>query len=205
MIGYLEGKLMKKEQDRILLLVNQVGYEVLVPVVVMERLADKTPGETISLYIYYHQTERQPKPVLIGFTLEAEKAFFQYFLSVEAIGPLKAVKAMTIPIGDIAHAIESGDAKTLKRLGGIGDRTAHKIIASLQGKMNKFALIRREKGGVPLRPEDDFTQAVMDVLVNQLGHRTADARQMISSAMHRNAAIASAEQLFDEIYHGERQ
>jgi Holliday junction DNA helicase RuvA len=204
MIGYLEGKLMKKEQDRILLLVNQVGYEILVPVVVMQRLAAKTPGETVSLYIYYHQTERQPKPVLIGFTLEAEKAFFQYFLSVEAIGPLKAVKAMNIPIGDIAHAIESGDAKTLKQLSGIGERTAHKIIASLQGKMNRFALIRHEKGGVPLRLDDDFIQTVMDVLVTQLGHRTADARQMISSAMNRNAAIASAEQLFDEIYHGER-
>ena len=195
---------MKKEQDRILLLVNQVGYEVLVPVVVMERLAGKTPGETVALYIYYHQTERQPKPVLIGFTLEAEKAFFQSFLSVEAIGPLKAVKAMNIPIGDIAHAIESGDAKTLKGLSGIGDRTAHKIIASLQGKMNKFALIHHEKGGASLRLEEDFTQAVMDVLVTQLGHRTADARQMITSAMSRNAAIASAEQLFDEIYQAER-
>ena len=93
MIGYLEGRLMKKEQDRILLLVNQVGYEILVPVVVMETLSQKAIGDEVSFYIYYHQTERQPKPVLIGFNLEAEKEFFQYFISVEAIGPIKAVKA----------------------------------------------------------------------------------------------------------------
>ena len=79
MIGYLEGKLMKKEKERILLLVNQVGYEILVPVVVMETLSPKTIGDEVSLYIYYYQTERQPKPVLIGFNLEAEKEFFQYF------------------------------------------------------------------------------------------------------------------------------
>ena len=76
----------------------------------------KAIGDEISLYVYYYQTERQPKPVLIGFNLEAEKEFFQYFISVEAIGPMKAVKALTISVGDIAHAIESGDVKTLNAI-----------------------------------------------------------------------------------------
>ena len=205
MIGYLEGRLMKKEQDRILLLVNQVGYEILVPVVVMESLAPKSVGDEISLYIYYHQTERQPKPVLIGFNLEAEKDFFQRFISVEAIGPLKAVKALNISVGDIAHAIESGDVKTLKQLSGIGDRTAHKIVASLQGKMNKFALIRAEAKNAPAALEEDFIQIVLDVLITQLGYKTTDARQMISDAIKRNSTIISAEELFDEIYRGQRQ
>jgi Holliday junction DNA helicase RuvA len=204
MIGYLEGRLMKKEQDRILLLVNHVGYEILVPVVVMETLAQKTTGDEISLYIYYYQTDRQPKPVLIGFHLEAEKEFFQYFISVEAIGPLKAVKALNISVGDIAHAIESGDVKTLKQLNGIGDRTAHKIVATLQGKMNRFALIKHEKGDVQTSMDQDFIQSVMDVLVAQLGYKTTDARQMITDAIKRNSNITSAELLFDEIYRGQR-
>ena len=196
---------MKKEQDRILLLVNHVGYEILVPVVVMESLAAKEIGDEVSLYIYFQQTERQPKPVLIGFNLEAEKEFFQYFISVEAIGPLKAVKALNIPIGEIAHAIESGDVKTLKQLSGIGARTAHKIVASLQGKMNKFALIRHEKNEVTEPPDEDFVQMVMDVLVGQLGYKTTDARQMVAQAMKQDVQIATAEQLFDEIYHGQRK
>lgn len=204
MIGYLEGRLMKKDQDRILLLVNHVGYEILVPVVVMETLAHKDIGDEVSLYIYYYQTERQPKPVLIGFHLEAEKEFFQHFISVEAIGPLKAVKALNISVGDIAHAIESGDVKTLKRLNGIGDRTAHKIVATLKGKMNKFALIKHEAGEGPLSIDEDFIQIVMDVLVAQLGYKTTDARQMIADAIKRNSNIGTAEQLFDEIYQGQR-
>jgi len=104
MIGYLEGKLINKDTDRILLLVNHVGYEILLPIFVMESLANRNVGDQVSLYIYFHQTERQPKPVLIGFNLEAEKEFFQKFISVEAIGPLKAVKAMTIPAREIARA-----------------------------------------------------------------------------------------------------
>ena len=109
MIGYLEGKLLKKENDRILLLANQVGYEVLLPAVVMETFSTKKTGDDVSLYIYYQQTERQPKPVLTGFNLEAEKEFFQLFISVEDIGPQKAVKALNILIRDIARAIESRD------------------------------------------------------------------------------------------------
>ena len=202
MIGYLEGKLLKKEDDRILLLANQVGYEVLLPAVVMETLNTKSTGDEISLYIYYQQTERQPKPILIGFNLEAEREFFQHFISVGDIGPLKAVKALNVPVRDIARAIETEDVGRLRQLKGIGNRTAQKIIASLHGKMEKFALIRKtEQKEVPLVA--DIQQPVMEVLVNQLGHKIADAKQMVSAALDRNTSISTPEELFEEVYRGE--
>ena len=202
MIGYIEGKLLKKEKERVLILANQLGYEVLLPAVVMESIQNKEIGDSLELYIYYHQTERQPKPVLIGFNMEVEKEFFQYFISVEDIGPMKAVKAMNIPVRDIARAIESGDTGALRRLNGVGSRTAQKIVATLSGKMEKFALIR--KGEVPaVVPMDDLGQLVLDVLTKQLGHKTADAKRMITNAMARNPSIGTPEELFDEIYRGE--
>ena len=202
MIGYIEGKLLKKEKERVLILANQLGYEVLLPAVVMASLGTKAIGDSLELYIYYHQTERQPKPVLIGFNMEVEKEFFQYFISVEDIGPMKAVKAMNIPVRDIARAIENGDVDALRRLNGVGSRTAQKIVATLSGKMEKFALIR--KGEVPaVIPMSDLGQRVLDVLTKQLGHKTADAKRMIAGAMDRNPAIGTPEELFDEIYRGE--
>lgn len=203
MIAYLEGTLLKKETDRIILLANQVGYEVLVPLFVMETINAKSVGDMVSLFIYYHQTERQPKPVLIGFHLEAEREFFLMFISVEAIGPLKAVKALNLSIRDIARAIESKNLEALKRLNGIGDRTARKIIATLQGKMGKFALIRDEDTNNPLLPVDDFVEQVIGVLVDQLGHRMPEAKQMVQDAMKRKPLIANPEDLFDEVYRGE--
>jgi Holliday junction DNA helicase RuvA len=202
MIGYLEGKLLKKEDDRILILANQVGYEVLLPAFVMETFRSKTVGDQVSFYIYYQQTERQPKPILIGFNLEVEKEFFQYFISVEAIGPLKAVKALSIPARDIARAIESKDVNTLKQLKGIGDRTARKIIATLEGKMDKFALIRKsEKIEYPV--VEDLSKKVLEVLVRQLGYRTKEAKQMITDAMKRNTTLSTPEELFEEVYREE--
>ena len=204
MIGYLEGKLLKKEAERVLLLANQVGYEVMLPAVVMKSLQNQDVGGQISLYIYFHQTERQPKPVLIGFNLEVEREFFQYFIAVEDIGPMKAVKALEIPVREIATAIESGDLGKLTQLKGIGRRTAQKIIATLGGKMGKFALIRPAEDQQQVAPAEDFAQQVLDVMVKQLGHKPADARQMIAKAVKRNQAIATAEELFDEVYRGEK-
>lgn len=204
MIGYIEGRLLKKEEERILLLANQIGYEVMLPAIVMEHLKSKVVGDHVSLYVYYHQTDRQPKPVLIGFNSEIEKEFFQFFISVEAIGPLKAVKALNIPISDIADAIETKNARKLENLKGIGKRTAQKIIATLGGKMGKFALIQRpakqqeEKASVT----EDFAEQVLDVLVSQLGHKASDAKQMITDAITRNSNISTPEALFDEIYRG---
>jgi len=204
MIGYLEGKLLKKESDRILLLANQIGYEVLLPAFVMKTLEARKIGEDVSLYIYHQQTDRQPKPILIGFNLEVEKEFFQHFISVEDIGPLKAIKALNNPVRELARAIEAKEINTLKRLKGIGDRTARKIIATLEGKMGKFALIRT--GDQPELPEtEDFTTKVLDVLVSQLGHRVSDAKQMIAEAMIRNSDISSPEELFEEVYRGEKK
>lgn len=204
MIGYIEGKIIKKEEDRILVLTNQIGYEVLMPAVVMTSLQDKQVGDDVSLYIFYQQTERQPKPVLIGFNLEVEKEFFQYFISVEDIGPLKAAKALTVPVREIATAIEAGEINALTKLKGIGRRTAQKIVATLGGKMGKFALIRPEDRQAQA-PVEDFSKQVLDVMIKQLGHRMTDAQQMIEKALKRNSAIKTPEELFEEVYRGQRE
>jgi Holliday junction DNA helicase RuvA len=202
-IGYIQGKILKKEGDRLLLLANQIGFEILVPAVVMEALADRCTGDELALHVYYQQTERQPKPVLIGFTHEIEKEFFQNFISVEDIGPMKAVKAMTRPVSEIASAIETRDLDALARLKGIGKRTAQKIIATLEGRMGKFALMQ-----VQPKPQvlavDDVAQQVLDVMVNQLGHRVADAKRMIADAYKRSTTISTPEELFEEVYRGEQ-
>ncbi len=204
MIGYIEGKLLKKDEDRILVLANQVGYEVLLPAVIMGTLQEKSVGDDVSFFIYYQQSERQPKPVLIGFNTDLEREFFQSFITAEDIGPLKAVKALTIPVGRIAEAIEAKDAASLKSLKGIGPRTAQKIIATLNGKMAKFVeqpySVEEEQ---PL-PKADFIHPVLDVLISQLGHKAADAKKMVGDALKRNKKISTPEELFDEVYKGDK-
>jgi len=207
-ISYLEGTLFKKEGDKLVVLAQGVGYEVLLPSIVSQALAGKRSGEDgdrVKLHIFYHQSEHQPKPVLVGFNTEVEKEFFEKFIKVEAIGPTAAVKALTMPVSTIARAIEEKDTSTLQRLKGIGKRTADKIVATLQGKVGKFALVRDEQMPAPPVEPEDLRRQVEDVLVKQLGHTRSEAARMVSEAMVQNPAITSPEELFEEVYRGQRK
>ncbi len=207
MISFLEGILLKKDGDKVVVLTRGVGYEVLLPSIVSQAFAGRKCGEDgdrVKLHIFYHQSEHQPKPVLVGFNTEVEKEFFEKFIKVEAIGPTAAVKALTMPISMIAMAIEEKDTATLQRMKGIGKRTADKIVATLQGKVGKFALVRDDQVPPPVEPED-LRRQVEEVLVKQLGHTRSEAARLVQEAMAQNPAIVSPEELFEEVYRGQRR
>ena len=207
MIGFLEGTILHFESDGILLLVGNIGYEVVLTPQMVEKLRSSQTNE-VSLYIYYHLTERQPKPVLIGFETMGDKAFFQTFITVDAIGPMKAVKAMSRSAGEIADAIEKKDVTFLTGLSGIGKRTAEKIIATLHGKVEKFIAVtdhanKMDKDKLPLEMHM-ISQQVAEVLVEQLGHSPLSAKRMIIEAFERHSTISTPEELFDEIFQEKR-
>ncbi len=206
MISYLEGRLLKKEHDTVTVLVNGVGYEVLLPVIVRQTFNNKRAGEDgdhARLFISHQQTERQPKPLLIGFNLEVEQEFFERLITVEDIGPTAAAKALTVSIHRIARAIEERDTKFLTTLKGIGERKAEKIVATLHGKVAKWALMKPDMAPAP-QPPEDVTKQVIDVLVKQLGHKVTEAERMVEDARKRTPQIASPEELFEEVYRGEK-
>jgi Holliday junction DNA helicase RuvA len=203
MIRYLKGQLLKKEDDRVIVLANGVGYEVLLPQIVRQTYNAKKTGDDVELYISYQQTERQPKPKLIGFNFEAEREFFEQFITVEGVGPAKAATALNMPVHKVAKAIEEGDTEALVGLKGIATPTAKKIIASLQGKLAKFALMREDMIPVSVVPED-VDEQIEEVLIKQLGYKKLEARQLIKEARQRNPSISTPEELFDEIYRGQK-
>ncbi|MFI5293750.1 MAG: Holliday junction branch migration protein RuvA [Thermodesulfovibrionales bacterium] len=206
MITYLKGSLRIKplSDERITLIVNGIGYDILIPAYVMNRIKkEKSDGDELELYVSYNQTERQPKPVLVGFESDLDKEFFELFISVEDIGPTAAVKALIRPVREIARSIEGKDSKALKQLKGIGERKAEKIIATLKGKVAKYALMPELEA--PAEVTEDFQKEVEDVLITQLGHKQIEARKMIEEAMKRNPRINSSEELFEEVYRGQKK
>jgi len=207
MISYLEGRLLQKHDDRIVVLANGVGYEVLLPAAVRPAFRGRhsgADGDTVKLHISFHQTERNPKPLLIGFLSPLEKEFFERLITVEDIGPTAACRALSIDVVRIARAIEAKDVKLLCTLDGIGPRKAEKIVATLHGKVGKFALMPEAEGAPAPAAEEDFRDAVIDVLVQQLGHTRTEAQRMVQSAITRRPDVSSAEELFEEVYRGEK-
>ncbi len=204
MIGYLEGKIIQRHADNIILLAGGIGFEVVLnPSTLVQLEADGNPDGNVSLYIYYHVSEHTPRPVLIGFTRPLEKEFFQLFISVSAIGPIKAVKALDRPVEDIALAIHEKNTQSLSSLPGIGKRTAEKIIATLHGKVDAF-LPAVSFDQEPVQEASSHVDAIVDqvsfVLTTQLGYSSSAASRMIASALRDNPDIDTPEALLDSLY-----
>ncbi len=204
MIGYLEGRIIQRHSDGILLLAGNIGFEVVLNAATLNQVEKKANADgTVALYIYYHVAERTPRPVLIGFAHPAEKDFFQLFISVSAIGPIKAIKALDRPVEDVALAIHEKNTQFLATLPGIGKRTAEKIIATLHGKVDGFlpALPAPQPSGTPLPSNlGIITAQVTKVLTEQLGYSSSAARQMITATLQRNPGITTPEALLDALY-----
>jgi holliday junction DNA helicase RuvA len=214
-IASIRGRLRRKLEDRVVVEAAGVGYEVFVPPVVQKALVDASAdhgeaADAVLLAIHYHATQNQPRPVLIGFTSELDKEFFEKLITVKDVGPLVAARALAAPVSDIAAAIARQDEAYLRRLPGIGPQKAKNIVAQLHGKVAKFALVQP---GAPTHdtatppapgPRDDegLRGMVFEVMVKQLGHRPSEAAQLITAALGRRPGITTPEELFDEIYRG---
>ncbi len=207
MIAFLRGRILRRSDDMLVVECGGVGYEVHLPGFLRDqaRAAPEWGGETIELHISYHVTPNQPRPLLVGFLREIEQEFFERFITVDSLGPTKAMKAIVHPIERVADAIERKDIAFLRRLPGIGERTAEKIVAALHGKMGKYALLRTEAPAGPEKGAGDFREEVILVLTGQLGHGSGEARRMVEEALRRNPRLASAEELFQEVYRAERE
>src|SRR3954449_2668820 len=150
MISALIGELRRVEEDRVHLKVGPILYELLVPASDVTEL-HASLGEELTfhtiLYLQGDSSGGNIEPRLIGFLRPDDKRFFQKFITVKGIGPKTALRAFTVPVGEIAQAIEAKDDRFLKQLEGVGKRTAEMIIAELAGKVQEFATPFAAEGG----------------------------------------------------------
>jgi len=174
------------------------------------KAADGDAADEVALEIHYHATQNQPKPVLIGFTSELDREFFEKLITVKDVGPMVAARSLAAPVGEIAAAIARQDEAYLRRLPGIGPQKAKNIVAQLQAKVAKFALAKSEAASAEpaavVAPDEEALRGmVFDILVKQLGYRPSEAAPIIGAALTRRPGVTTPEELLDEIYRGGRK
>ena len=203
MIVRLSGRLMEKNENSLVVDVHGLFYEVIVAPSILKRLEntiDKNGNVNLVTYHYLQMDPARGLPVLVGFTNEIERDFFQQFITVSGIGPRAAVKAINKPISEIARAIDMGDLEFLKTLPGIGAQRAKEIIAKLQGKVGKYGLIQdKETAQAKSEATPEWQEEALAVLL-QLQYKRQEALDMIKKAFERSKDIRTAEELLNEIY-----
>jgi len=199
MIAKIRGQLIRKEENKAIIDVGGICYEINTPSTVSSRLLKNDNGFVeLVVYHYFNMDKNRGIPVMIGFVDELEKEFFEKFISISGIGPKVALKAFEKPISQIAQAIEEGDLSFLKSLEGIGMQKAKQIIATLQGKVGRFALMRQDESKKsPVKKE--IVEEASNIL-KRLQYSSKEIEDMVKKALHTKPEVDNTEDLLNEIY-----
>ena len=131
MIGFLRGTIEFKANNYILIDVGGVGYKVFMPV---ESIKNLEMNASIKIFIYTRVS--QDDISLFGFLTNEELMTFELLISVGGIGAKSAVNILSnIEPTEFAIAVITDDVATLKKLPGIGPKTAQRIILELKDKI----------------------------------------------------------------------
>ena len=202
MIAQIAGKLVSLEEDKALVQVGPVCYEVMLPGYAVNSLSGSIGADiTLSTMEYFEGSPGGGNliPRMVGFLTAAEKAFFGRYTSVKGMGIKKGLKALSMPIGRIADAIENGDEKFLASLPGIGKRMAQVVIAELKGKLSAYAFgepAAREAGRMQF---STFQTEALEILI-AWGEKRNEAMELVELACRKHPDIRTAEELIPLIY-----
>lgn len=206
MIVRIRGLLTGVEKERALVEINGITYGILISDAVAEHMVSSgMVGQDITLHTYSY-IEGNPGlgnliPRLVGFPEKADLDFFLMLTTVQGLGVKKALRALAIPVHEVARAIELNDLATLKRLPEIGGKTAQKIVMELKGKAARFALLDEEGLKRAQLPglEAEFQRDAVDILV-QLQYTASEADTLIRQTVRLHPDIATAEELIQQIF-----
>ena len=181
MIARVSGRLAAKQADRVMIETpGGVGYEVVVPLGVMEGLP--AVGEAVSLAT--ELVVREDGWSLYGFHDEAGRRFFQRLIGVSGVGPKIAIALMSaLGVERGARAVKERNIALLASVSGIGKKTAERLALELADKLGEFEELA-EAGAGPTGGGGarGATEAALHAL-ERLGYATVEADRALRQAL----------------------
>lgn len=183
MIGYLKGEVAGIYEDRIVLEVNNIGYNVYMPASSL----DLIDGLGIEIKVYTYLAVREDAMHLYGFLTKDDLDFYKLLIQVNGIGPKGALALLSVmTTDDLRFAILSDDAKRISKAPGIGAKTAQRLIIDLKDKvsledafeekLNDTAISLEEKNSLSSAREE-AAQALI-----ALGYSSTDSYRAVRSS-----------------------
>ena len=175
MYGHFKGIVESIFEDRIILDVNDIGYEIFMPE--SEIISIKDKKEKIKIYTYLNVREDEMK--LFGFLSQNNLDFFKKLTSVSGVGPKMALGIISnIDPSEMCVAIATENILALKQIPGIGPKMAQKIIFELKDKVQKDDLQNAAKNiGRSISKNKNIDEAITALEV--LGYSKREIKEVI--------------------------
>ncbi|AWX13149.1 Holliday junction branch migration protein RuvA [Mergibacter septicus] len=182
MIGRLTGFIIEKQPPEIVLDVNGVGYELLLPMNSFYNLPEKENLVTL----FTHLVVREDVHLLFGFTQKQERTLFRDLIKTNGVGPKLALAILSaMSVQEFAYAIEREELSKLIKIPGVGKKTAERLLVELKGKFKdfkqsdffveqKFDAINK---GTMVSENSAIDEAIAALIA--LGYRATEAEKMV--------------------------
>ncbi len=192
MISFLHGKLVEALPTQVIVDVNGLGYEVLIPLSSFDKLPQ--PGGDVKLLTQL--IVREDAHILYGFASGAERELFRLLINhVSGIGPKTALNILSgMNAVTFRGAVAGGDVKSLSQISGVGKKTAERIVVELRDKVGAAGAWEASSATRTLSSSDQkVNDAVLALMA--LGFKQPDAHESIRAAQAVLGEAASVEQL----------
>ena len=159
MIAHVKGIVEEKFGNSLILDVNGVGYEVMVPALDFE---EALLGEERKFYTYHSVRENAEE--LYGFSSLVAKKLFELLISVQGIGPKAGIAILSLAEAEeVRNAIANADVSFISKASGVGKKSAERVIVDLRDKVG----IPSKYGATEARVEKDKNEPdeALDALI----------------------------------------
>ena len=187
MIGFLRGRVLDKQPNRVIVDVQGVGYDLVVPLSTYYEIGDE--GAEVALRVHTHVREEALQ--LYGFQTRLEQELFERLISISGIGPKLAVAVLSgIETRELVSAVQRGDIARLTRVPGVGKKTSERIVLELKDRLAKLSMPAGAPAVEPAggRLRDDLLSALQN-----LGYQRVAAEKAVDTVL-ASAADATFEQ-----------
>jgi len=180
MIARLSGKLADLNFTQCIVDVNGVGYQVFIPMSTFDKLPRE--GEKISLFICTQV--REDAISLYGFSTMPEKQLFEILIGTTGVGPKLALSILSsMPVESFSSAIINSDLDIIKRISGIGKKTAERLIVELKDKLSKVMPLS-STGGMAVSDEKALAMEDAIAALEQLGFKRETVRKTLEKIVN---------------------
>jgi Holliday junction DNA helicase RuvA len=179
MIGRLTGKVAASDGDSAVVVdVGGVGYEVSVPLGTVGRSRPDDAGR-VTLFIHTHVREDQI--TLFGFASPEDRLTFRTLIGVSNVGPKTAIAVLgALPAGDLARAVAAKDVARLQKIGGVGKKTAERLVLELRDKLPMFPVGDASRPDPERRPANGTEELLRSALANMSFRPTEIDRAVVA-------------------------
>lgn len=194
MIAHLQGVLVVKTVERLVVDVHGVGYQVVIPLSTYYALPDSQERVTLLTTMYVREDTMR----LYGFATSEEQEVFEMLIGVSSVGPRLALNMLSnLSAADLRQVIAQAETRRLQGIPGVGRKTAERVVLELQDKMAALDLTTSAAPSLMVTEDEQVTRDVMSALLN-LGYRQNEAEKAVRAARAQQGGGLTLEALLKE-------